>query len=110
MRDCAFAGGIIVDGGGLRFADNTVNKSDLARAFHDFSSSDYSFPRVPGYLVLDAGRRTSWKIGPLGQADPDPVWLFKAPTLEGLAQQIGVPSRQLCETGGALHQFFGAWC
>jgi succinate dehydrogenase/fumarate reductase flavoprotein subunit len=98
MRDCAFPGGIVVDSRGQRFADETVNKSDLARTFHDFRADDYSFPRVPSYLICDAGRRASWNIGPLDPADPDPDWLFKAHTIEDLARAVGIPSAQLCTT------------
>jgi 3-oxosteroid 1-dehydrogenase len=98
MTESAFPGGIIVDGGGRRFVDETMNQSDLGRTMRDFDPSTYSFPRLPSYLICDAGRRHSRKLGPVGPRDPDPDWLFRAPTVEALARLIGVPTAALCET------------
>ncbi|MBV8083877.1 MAG: FAD-dependent oxidoreductase [Chloroflexi bacterium] len=98
MRECAFPGGIAVDSGGRRFANETVNKSDLGRAMQAFDAGTYTFPRIPTYLVVDSARRHSQKIGPLGPEDPDPAWIFKADTIEDLARKAGLPVDALCET------------
>jgi succinate dehydrogenase/fumarate reductase flavoprotein subunit len=98
MTEPAFPGGIIVDGHGLRFVDETSNKSDLGRTMHQFDAARYTFPRLPSYLICDASRRHSRKIGPLAPDDPDPDWLFKAPTIADLAARIGLPVQALCAT------------
>jgi succinate dehydrogenase/fumarate reductase flavoprotein subunit len=98
MTEPAFPGGIVVDSRGHRFVDETMNKSDLGRTMREFDPSAYAFPRLPSYLIFDAGRRHSRKIGPLRPDDPDPDWLFRAPTIEALASLVGVPVAALCET------------
>ena len=98
MTEPAFPGGIVVDSRGYRFVDETLNKSDLGRTMREFDPSAYAFPRPPSYLIFDAGRRHSRKIGPLRPNDPVSDWLFRAPTIDALAVQVGVPAAALCET------------
>ena len=98
MTEPAFPGGIVVDSRGHRFVDETLNKSDLGRTMREFDPSSYAFPRLPSYLIFDAVRRRDRKVGPLRPHDPDPEWLFRAPTIEALAKRIGLPVAALCET------------
>jgi succinate dehydrogenase/fumarate reductase flavoprotein subunit len=98
MTEPAFPGGIVVDSRGRRFVDETMNKSEVGRTMREFDPSVYGFPRLPSYLIFDAGRRHSRRVGPLRPDDPDPDWLFKAETIEALATRVGVPVEGLCET------------
>jgi succinate dehydrogenase/fumarate reductase flavoprotein subunit len=98
MTEPAFPGGIVVDSHGRRFVDESMNKSDLGRTMREFDPSAYLFPRLPSYLIFDAGRRHSRKIGPLEPDDPDPEWLFTSATIGGLASLVEVPVAALCET------------
>jgi succinate dehydrogenase/fumarate reductase flavoprotein subunit len=115
FTDCAHPGGILVDGRGRRFANEASNYSDLGRAFHLFDAGSYDFPATRAWLVFDATRRaergfvgdTVWSISPTdgsqvsvvpGPNDPTPDWMRSAATLEGLAEQMGVPAGALRQT------------
>jgi 3-oxosteroid 1-dehydrogenase len=111
FTDCAHPGGLVVDSAGRRFADESANYSDFGRAFHDFDSGGYSFPRETSWLVFDSVRRaerafvgdTVWSLDSAdarassvshAELEPDPDWLVRSETLEGLAERIGIlPTR-----------------
>lgn len=95
----AAPGGIIVDSRGRRFANEAANYNDFGRSMHEFDPAKYTFPRVPSWLVFDAERRAEAPVGPLNPSDPDPEWIVCAPTLEGLAQRLGMQPNTLRETG-----------
>jgi succinate dehydrogenase/fumarate reductase flavoprotein subunit len=96
--DAAKPGGIVVDAGGRRFADEASNYNDFGRALHEFDPARFAFTRSPSWLIADARRRADAPMGPVLPGDPEPDWLLRAPSLEDLAGRIGLPAAQLVET------------
>lgn len=84
-------GGILVDAGGRRFANEATNYNDLGRALDDFDPAAFRFRRSPSWLIADASRRAFAPLGSALPGEPDPDWLVRADTLAGLATAIGLP-------------------
>ncbi len=95
--DLAGPGGIVVDSEGRRFGNEAANYNDLGRSLHEFDAARYRFSRVPSWLVFDARRRLR-PVGPLRAEDPDPPWLVRDATVDGLAGRIGISAGRLRET------------
>jgi 3-oxosteroid 1-dehydrogenase len=98
LTERARPGSLIVDGRGRRFADEAQNYNDLGRSLHEFDPAEYSWPRVPSWLLFDGGYRRRYHAGPLRRDAPDPGWLVRAGDLASLAGAIGVPAPALTAT------------
>jgi succinate dehydrogenase/fumarate reductase flavoprotein subunit len=98
LGERARAGTLLVNGRGVRFADEAQNYNDLGRALQNFDPLTFSFPNVPAWLVFDGAVRARHRLGPLSRRDPDPPWLARGETLAELAGAIGVPAAALEET------------
>jgi 3-oxosteroid 1-dehydrogenase len=91
-------GSIMVDRRGRRFVDEAQNYCDVGRAMHRFDAGSYSYPASPCWLIFDAAYRARYPVGPIEPGDPDPDWLHRADDLDGLAEQLCIPSVTLAET------------
>jgi 3-oxosteroid 1-dehydrogenase len=98
LTERARPGCLIVNGRGVRFADEAQNYNDLGRTLQNFEPTSFSFPNVPAWLVFDGGYRANYRLGPLSRRDPDPDWLARGETLAELAAEIGVPADALGTT------------
>ncbi len=98
LTERARPGSLIVDGRGRRFADEGQNYNDVGRALHDFDAAEFTFPRVPSWMVFDGAYRERYVLGPLRRESPDPPWLRRADDVQGLADAIGVPADALTQT------------
>ena len=97
-------GAIMVDGRGQRFANEAQNYNDVGRSLHDFDPGAFGFSRDPSWLVVDGGYRRTYPIGPLMPGEPDPGWLVRADTVEGLAAAIDVDPASLAATVVAFNE------
>jgi 3-oxosteroid 1-dehydrogenase len=98
LTERARPGCLLVNGRGVRFADEAQNYNDLGRTLQNFEPTSFSFPNVPAWLVFDGGYRATYRLGPLSRRDPDPDWLARGETLAELAAEIGVPADALKTT------------
>ena len=98
LTERARPGCLLVNGRGVRFADEAQNYNDLGRALQNFEPTSFSFPNVPAWLVFDGRYRATYRLGPLSRRDPDPDWLSRGDTLADLAGVIGVPADALAAT------------
>lgn len=100
-------GGIFVDSEGRRFTNESAPYEDVTKAQQRHHRA--GTPAIPCHMVFDARFRRNYPAGPLppSKAQPDALisdeykkagFLKKAPTLEGLAGQIGVPAQNLIAT------------
>lgn len=94
----SLTGGIVVDGTGRRFVNESVNYYAFGRVLQERDPNTYRRDRIPSWLVFDAGRRRVTPLGPLRASDPDPDWLPKADTIEELSARIGLPGDVLADT------------
>jgi len=95
LTERARPGSVIVDSRGRRFADEAQNYNDFGRSLHEFDPAAMAFPRVPSWMIFDAGYRRSYSVGPLRRRAADPEWLARANDIGSLAELIGVPADPL---------------
>ena len=107
FTECAHPGGILVDGAGLRFVNESTNYNDLGRGLQVFDAGAWRYS--PTWLVFDAirngerpfGGDVVWSLhSPRAEAAQRPVpdWLISAPSIAHLAELIDVPARALVDT------------
>jgi 3-oxosteroid 1-dehydrogenase len=96
----ALPGSLIADLSGHRFTDEAASYSDVVQAM--FAAGANS-----AYLIFDARFRSAYPCGPVMPGRFQPDWslprstrglLHRAPTLAGLAAQIGISPESLCDT------------
>ena len=93
---------LMVDGHGRRFVDEAQNYNDVGRTLHAFDAGEYSFPRVPAWLIFDGTYRKRYHFGPVRRDAPEPPWLISAGSLSDLASEIGIDVSALEAT---VHRF-----
>jgi hypothetical protein len=105
---------IAVDRFGRRFMDEypLAPQDTPFRALDYYDPDIQDYPRIPAYLIFDDQGR---QLGPVAEpkinderfeltwsqdnlAEVDKGWIKRADTLEGLAEQLGVPSEALIES------------
>lgn len=89
---------VIVNRQGRRFVNEAHNYNDMMKAFFAFDPVDYSRPNLPAWIVLDSQYLERYALLTYVPGMPIPEWLVSAPSLEALAEKIGVDSRGLVET------------
>jgi succinate dehydrogenase/fumarate reductase flavoprotein subunit len=106
--DRAKPGLVAINRAGRRFVDESVSYHEFTRAMY---ATHQTIPAIPAILVCD--RRFLWKYG-LGMVRPltpsvdryvKAGYLYSAPTLRALAEQIGVDPDGLAETIAANNQY-----
>ena len=89
---------IVVNGDGRRFTNEGANYNDMSKAMHAFDASAYRYPNIPCWSILDSQYRSKYPVLTVMPSDPDPDWLPKADTLEGLAAALGIDASGLVAT------------
>jgi 3-oxosteroid 1-dehydrogenase len=93
----ANGGGILVDGYGRRFMNEAMAYYSAGRTLHQFDPVSFSFSRCPSWFVMDARRRADG-IQTLTGDSPDPDWLVRADSIQGLARASGLPEEELTKS------------
>lgn len=91
-------GSIMVSRHGRRFANEAQNYNDLARVLHSWDSANNQTLNTPAHVIFDETYLQRYGILEHRAGHPTPDWLIEAPTLEALAERIGVPAEALEET------------
>ena len=95
-------GSILVNAAGKRFMNEAMPYVEAGHAI--YAGEATGIQHVPCWMVIDQRYRNRYLFAGLGPRQPFPGhWykngtLFKADTLEGLAEQIGLPPGALTET------------
>ncbi|MGE2735669.1 FAD-dependent oxidoreductase [Mycolicibacterium vaccae] len=103
LYEAAARHSIIVNDQGERFCDETwfFQQQDQLR---DFDSVNRRYRNVPAYLIIDQNHRDQTRFGPYAAGRPLPEPFVTSDSLEGLAEQLGLPADRLLET---VHRFNG---
>ncbi|HUC55751.1 MAG TPA: 3-oxosteroid 1-dehydrogenase [Streptosporangiaceae bacterium] len=102
LAERSLPGCILVNAAGQRFVNEASPYVDAVHAMYDGHTEDK--PHIPAWLITDQRYRNSYVFAGLPPRRPLPRrWyaagiVFKADTLEDLANQIGLPSGGLRET------------
>ncbi len=89
---------ILVNRYGQRFVNEGANYNDVSKAFLYFDPNAYDFRNLPCWSILDSQYRAKYPVLTVMPSDPDPDWLAKADTLEGLARTVGIAPQGLQAT------------
>ena len=98
-------GSILVNRAGKRFVNEAANYNDMAKAFHNFDATKYEYSNLPAWIIFDGRFRSKYSIMTLMPGDPDPDWMFRADTLQELAEKVGIDAEQLEKTVERFNQF-----
>ena len=96
LTERARPGSLMVDGGGKRFINESLNYNDAGRAL-------MRLPRlrsdgVVAWLIFDSNYRKRYHVGTIRRDSPDPEWLVAATSLEEMGTELDLPSGRLEET------------
>ncbi len=91
-------GSIMVDRRGERFANESQNYNDLARALHSWDPTEHAPVNAPVHIVVDDAYMQRYGMFDHRAGSPVPPYLISAPTLEELAVRIDVPADRLAST------------
>lgn len=95
-RSCPHS--ILVNRYGQRFVNESANYNDMSKAFNYFEPNTFDYRNVPCWAILDAQYREEYVCVTLMPGDPDPDWLARDETLEGLAKKVGIDTEALQAT------------
>jgi succinate dehydrogenase/fumarate reductase flavoprotein subunit len=89
---------ILVNHAGRRFVNEGAPYNDIGRVFHAFDAAAYSLANLPCWAVFDAQYRRRYPVLSVLPQTPDPEWLIRDDTLEGLAARASIDAIGLAET------------
>ena len=89
---------IMVNRYGQRFVNESVNYNDMGKAFWYFDPNAFDYRNLPCWAILDRQFREKYVVVTVLPGDPDPGWLARDETLEGLAQKVGINPEGLLAT------------
>jgi succinate dehydrogenase/fumarate reductase flavoprotein subunit len=90
---------IMVNRQGRRFTNEAANYNAFGGAFHVEDVAAFDYANLPCWLVFDQEYlRRYGTVGPHPAGEEPPSWLASYPSIEALAEGIGVPAAALGET------------
>lgn len=89
---------IIVNKKGRRFVNEAANYNDMCKAFAHFNENGIGYRNLPCWAIMDARYREKYTLMTVAPGDPDPEWMIKSDSLEGLAEQLDIDVNGLLET------------
>lgn len=89
---------IWVNSAGNRFVNEAANYNSVGRMFFIRRTDGPSFQNLPAWAVFDHQFREKYVVGTTMPEDPDPAYLLKSDTLEGLAKLAGINAAGLVDT------------
>jgi succinate dehydrogenase/fumarate reductase flavoprotein subunit len=89
---------ILVNRSGQRFVNEGATYNELGRAFNDIDPNTNGYANLPCWAIFDAQYREKYPALTLLPGQPDPDWLLRDDTIEGLAHSIGADPAALRAT------------
>ena len=109
LAERSLPGSLLVNRAGQRFVNEAAPYVDIVHAMYEGHRS--ATPHIPGWLVFDQRYKSTYVFAGLLPGRPFPRrWyeagaLYRAPTIAGLAGQIGVDDQGLDKTVARLGEF-----
>ena len=109
LAERSLPGSLLVNRAGQRFVNEAAPYVDIVHAMYEGHRS--ATPHIPGWLVFDQRYKSTYVFAGLLLGRPFPRrWyeagaLYRAPTIAGLAGQIGVDDQGLDKTVARLGEF-----
>ncbi|TFC21737.1 FAD-dependent oxidoreductase [Cryobacterium glucosi] len=98
-------GSIMVNQHGRRFANESQDYNDLARALHSWDPAANAPLNTPAHVVFDHAFLERYGVLSHRAGRPTPAWLLEGATLADLAARIGVDPAALTETVGRFNHY-----
>lgn len=89
---------IMVNRDGRRFTNEAANYNAIGGAFHQEDVNAFGYANQPAWLIFDHTHLARYGSAMRPYAGQTPPWLVEAPTLEELAERLGLPSDELGHT------------
>jgi succinate dehydrogenase/fumarate reductase flavoprotein subunit len=90
---------IMVNRHGRRFTNEAANYNAFGGAFHQEDVAAFEYANLPSWLVFDQEYlRRYGTVGPYPPSEEPPAWLESYPTLQALADDLGIPGEELQRT------------
>jgi 3-oxosteroid 1-dehydrogenase len=89
---------IMVNRAGVRFVNEASNYNAQGGAFHVFEAGSFDYPNLPSWLIFDHEYLRRYGVGLQPPTAEAPAWVETAPTLAGLAEQLGIDPVALAAT------------
>jgi succinate dehydrogenase/fumarate reductase flavoprotein subunit len=89
---------ILVNRAGRRFVNEGAPYNDIGRVFQTFDPATYSYANLPCWAVFDSQYRRRYPVLATLPGTPDPGWLIRDETLDGLSEKVGIDADGLANT------------
>lgn len=90
---------IMVNRKGKRFTNEAANYNAFGGAFHQEDVAAFDYANLPSWLIFDQEYlRRYGTVGPFPPGEVPPPWLTGRPSLEALAEDLGIPAEALLDT------------
>ncbi|MFB3813520.1 MAG: FAD-binding protein [Terriglobales bacterium] len=96
---------ILVNRRGRRFVNESASYNDISKSHFVVNENGTGYKNLPSWLILDSQYRAKYHVQTICPGDPDPEWLVKDDTLEGLAKKVGIDPAGLAETVARFNSF-----
>ncbi|MEX1255439.1 MAG: FAD-dependent oxidoreductase, partial [Dehalococcoidia bacterium] len=96
---------ILVNRRGERFVNEGMRYNELGKVFNDVDPTTHEYANQPCWAVFDRQYRERYPVLTVLAADPDPSWLIRDETLEGVARQAGIDAAGLRATVVRWNEF-----
>ena len=96
---------ILVNRYGQRFVNDGLNYNDISKAFYHFDPNAYEYRNLPCWAIMDGQYRDKYPVLTVMPGDPDPDWLLRDDTLNGLAERVGIDGHGLQATVARWNEF-----
>lgn len=98
LRERTLPGSIMVNRQGRRFANEAANYNALGGALHHLDPARFDYANLPCWLVFDGEYVRRYGLLDTGPGEAVPSWVAAAPSLEKLAETVGIDGAGLAAT------------
>ena len=99
---------ILVNRRGHRFTNEGASYNEIGRVFDEIDPTSGGYMNQPCWAILDGQYRRRYPVLTVMPGDPDPEWLPRAETLEGIADRAGIDAKALGATVARWNSFVPA--